>query len=160
MTSLAFHPFSLPHITRTSRCLKVCTVFALASPLLACYGHFSERQDDLDIRHQTALPSSRGKSRHLPCKSHGTRKLFEQAAYCIYRAFGGLLSVDVSGTNITDDGLQMILGSSKCLRSLSLRDLPGLTDRGLAAVLQCIKRRRQLHDLQLCRSLRFSDDGQ
>lgn len=38
--------------------------------------------------------------------------------------------------------------------------MPGLTDRGLAAVLQCIKRRRQLQNLELCKSLRFTDDGE
>lgn len=82
-----------------------------------------------------------------------------QSAFCIYQTFGGVLSLDISGTGITDDGLQLILGAGKVLRSLGLRDLPGLTDRGLAAVLQYIKNRRRLRDLQLCRSLRFSDSG-
>lgn len=31
----------------------------------------------------------------------------------MHRAFGKLLSVDVSGTAITDDGIQLILGASK-----------------------------------------------
>lgn len=48
---------------------------------------------------------------------------------------------------------------SKVVRFLGLRDLPGLTDRGLMAILQCIKRRRKLQNLQLCRSLRFTDGG-
>ncbi|CAM9373052.1 unnamed protein product [Pylaiella littoralis] len=89
----------------------------------------------------------------------GCSFLTNESAYCLLRAFGKLLSVDVSGTAITDDGVQLLLGASKVLRSLGLRDLPGLTDRGLAAILQCIKRRRKLQSLQLCRSLRFTDGG-
>eukprot|EP00903_Cladosiphon_okamuranus_P006370 g6237.t1 len=89
----------------------------------------------------------------------GCSLLTNESAYCIHRAFGKLLSVDVSGTAITDDGIQLILGASKVVRSLGLRDLPGLTDRGLGAILQCIKRRRKLHSLSLCRSLRFTDGG-
>lgn len=48
---------------------------------------------------------------------------------------------------------------AKVVGSLGLRDLPGLTDRGLGAILQCIKRRRKLQSLSLCRSLRFTDGG-
>eukprot|EP00752_Nemacystus_decipiens_P014289 g12709.t1 len=89
----------------------------------------------------------------------GCSLLTNESAYCVHRAFGKLLSVDVSGTAITDDGIQLILGASKVVRSLGLRDLPGLTDRGLGAILQCIKRRRKLQSLSLCRSLRFTDGG-
>lgn len=92
-------------------------------------------------------------SNNLP----GTRAT--KSAFRIYQTFGALLSVDISGTGVTDDGLQLLLGAGKVLSSLGLRDLPGLTDRGLAAVLQYIKNRRKLRDLQLCRSLRFTDSG-
>ena len=94
---------------------------------------------------------------HIP---HNMCPCLFQAAFYFYRAFGGLTSIDVSGTAITDDGLQLVLGAGKELHSLGLRDLPGLTDRGLAAILQCIKRRRRLQELKLCRSLRFTDDGE
>ncbi|CAM9208510.1 unnamed protein product, partial [Hapterophycus canaliculatus] len=89
----------------------------------------------------------------------GCSLLTNESAFCVHRAFGELSTIDVSGTAITDDGIQLLLGASKVVRSLGLRNLPGLTDRGLAAVLQCIKRRRRLQHLQLCWSLRFTDGG-
>lgn len=82
-----------------------------------------------------------------------------QSAMSICRAFDGLVSVDLSGTGVTDDGVQLVLGAQGGLRFLGLRDMPGLTDRGLGAVLECIKRRKRLRELRLCRSLRFSDPG-
>ncbi|CAN0017553.1 unnamed protein product [Ascophyllum nodosum] len=89
----------------------------------------------------------------------GCNLLTNKSAFFVSRAFNKLLSVDVSGTAITDDGLQLILGTNEELRSLGLRDLPGLTDRGLLAILQYMKRCRCLQNLQLCRSLRFTNEG-
>lgn len=82
-----------------------------------------------------------------------------QSASFIHGALHGLVKIDLSGTRVTDDGLQLVLGAGEVLRYLGLRDLPGLTDRGLAAVLQCMKKRKRLRELFLCRSLRFSDSG-
>ncbi|CAM9619543.1 unnamed protein product, partial [Ectocarpus sp. 12 AP-2014] len=89
----------------------------------------------------------------------GCSLLTDESACFVHRSFGKVVSLDVSGTAITDDGIQLLLGASKVVRSLGLRDLPGLTDRGLMAILQCIKRRRKLQNLELCRSLRFTDGG-
>ncbi|CAM9739500.1 unnamed protein product, partial [Discosporangium mesarthrocarpum] len=82
-----------------------------------------------------------------------------QAALLINKAFNRLVSIDVSGTGISDNGLPLILGASKTIRSLGLRRLQGLTDRGLGAILQSIKHWRCLRTLDLRWSIHFTNDG-
>lgn len=70
----------------------------------------------VDCSEETACRQSGGIC--SPCQlAHTRQPPLEncKSAYYVHRAFGKLLSVDVSGTAITDDGIQLILGASKVL---------------------------------------------
>jgi hypothetical protein len=86
-------------------------------------------------------------------------KIGDVSAEAIQQCVPNLTFIDVSSTEITDDGLHALLCASSCLQSLVAQNCHGITDRGLGYILGTLKRRRKLRLLNLSGCLRFSDDG-
>lgn len=94
--------------------------YTASYPLLPSLSSGTKASFTLLLPPPTILPSHAHARTRTQTHTQTQIRRQNKSAYCVHRTFGKLLSVDVSGTAITDDGIQLVLGASKVCSFLCL----------------------------------------